>query len=102
MIGSASASTGIATVVCSQSEDVAVDADGSARRVPRTGARRSRRRVQHWLDIGRRAGDDAQDFARRGLLLQRSPCVSLEQPHVLDRDHGLIGEGFEQLNLPGR
>ena len=23
----------------------------------------------------------------------------LEQPHVLDRDHGLIGEGFEQLDL---
>ena len=23
----------------------------------------------------------------------------LEQPHVLDGDHGLIGEGFEQLDL---
>ena len=27
--------------------------------------------VHHWLDLGRRAGDDAQDFTRRGLLLQR-------------------------------
>ena len=23
----------------------------------------------------------------------------LEQPHVLDRDHGLIGKGFEELDL---
>ena len=23
-----------------------------------------------------------------------------EQPHVLDRDHGLVGEGLEQLDLP--
>ena len=27
--------------------------------------------VQHWLDIRRRAGDHAQDFTRRSLLLQR-------------------------------
>ena len=24
---------------------------------------------------------------------------SLEQPHVLDGDHSLVGEGFEQLDL---
>ena len=24
----------------------------------------------------------------------------LEQPHVLDRDHGLVGEGLDQLYLP--
>ena len=26
----------------------------------------------------------------------------LEQPHVLDGDHRLIGEGFEKLDLPVR
>ena len=24
---------------------------------------------------------------------------SLNKPHVLDRDHGLVGEGFEELDL---
>ena len=61
--------------------------------------------IQHWLDVRRRAGDHAQDFARRGLLLQ---CLSeiavaflqfFEQPHVLDGDHRLVSEGFEQLDL---
>ena len=42
--------------------------------------------------------DDAQDFARRRLLLQRF-LEFLEQPHILDGDHRLIGEGFEQLDL---
>ena len=27
------------------------------------------------------------------------PLSSLKQPHVLDGDHGLVGEGFEQLDL---
>ena len=54
--------------------------------------------VQHRLNVGRRAGDDAQDFTRRGLLLQRF-FEFLEQPHVLDGDDRLIGEGFKQLDL---
>ena len=54
--------------------------------------------VQHRLNIRRRAGDDAQDFARRRLLLQRF-FEFLEQPHVLDGDHSLIGEGFDQVDL---
>ena len=57
-----------------------------------------RDRIQHRLNIRRRAGDDAQDFARRRLLLQRF-LEFLEQPHVLDGDHRLVGEGFEQLDL---
>ena len=32
-----------------------------------------RNRIQHRLNIRRRAGDDAQDLTRRRLLLQRSP-----------------------------
>ena len=54
--------------------------------------------IQHRLNIRRRTGDDAQDFTRRGLLLQRL-LEFLEQPHVLDGDHRLVGKGFEQLDL---
>ena len=39
-------------------------------------------------------------------MLQRLAqfCITFlqlfEQPHILDGDHGLSGEGFEQFNLP--
>ena len=39
-----------------------------------------------------------QDLARRGLLLERLLGL-VEQPHVLDRDHRLVGEGLEQRDL---
>ena len=29
----------------------------------------------------------------------RASCVSLEQPRVLDRDHGLVGEGLQQRDF---
>ena len=54
--------------------------------------------VKHRLNIRRRAGDDAQDFTRRRLLFQRL-LEFVEQPHVLDGDHRLVGEGFEELDL---
>src|SRR5262245_22937333 len=54
--------------------------------------------VQHRLNIRRRAGNDAQDFTSRSLLFQRF-LELLEQTHILNRDHGLIGEGFKKLNL---
>ena len=54
--------------------------------------------IQHRLNIRRRAGDHAQDLARRRLLLQRF-LEFLEQPHVLDGDDRLVGEGLEQLDL---
>ena len=63
-------------------------------------------RLEHRLDVGRRARDDAQDLAGRRLLLQRLGEVAvarlqlLEQADVLDRDHRLVGEGLEQLDLP--
>ena len=60
-----------------------------------------RNRIQHRLNIRRRAGDDAQDFTRRGLLLQRF-LELLEQPHVLDGNHRLIGEGLDEIDLPVR
>ena len=57
-----------------------------------------RHHIEHWLNVRRRAGDDAQNFTCRCLLFQRFGEL-LEQPDILDRDHGLVGEGFEELDL---
>src|SRR5262249_19506629 len=54
--------------------------------------------IQHRLDVRRRAGDDAQDFARRRLLFQRF-LEFLKQANILNRNHRLVGEGFEKLDL---
>ena len=49
--------------------------------------------------------DDLQHLGGRGLLLQRLGQFArarlhlVEQPHVLDRDHRLVGEGCDQLDL---
>ena len=62
-------------------------------------------RIEHRLDVGRRAADDPQDVGRRGLLLQGLGEVGVlglqlaEQSHVLDSDDGLIGERLEQRDL---
>ena len=50
------------------------------------------------LQIGRRARDHPQDLACGGLLLQRLLRL-VEQADVLDRDHGLVGEGLEESHL---
>ena len=39
-----------------------------------------------------------KDFTGRSLLLQRF-LEFLEQPHILDGDDRLIGEGFKELDL---
>src|SRR5687767_4909894 len=57
-----------------------------------------RHNIEYGLNIGRRAGDDAQDLTRRSLLLQRF-FEFLEQPDILDGDDRLVGEGFEQGDL---
>ena len=62
--------------------------------------------------VGRGAGDDLQNVGGRRLLLERlgdvrmSLCEGVvlllelrEQPHVLDGDHRLVGEGRHQLDL---
>ncbi len=70
----------------------------AARRVARDG-------VEHGLDVGRRARDDAQDLAGRRLLLQGLGEVAItglqlrEEAHVLDGDDGLVGEGLEEGDL---
>ena len=64
-----------------------------------------RDRIEHRLDIGRRAADDVEHLARRGLVFERflqlalARLLGLEQPRVLDGDDGLVGEGFEQFDL---
>ena len=61
--------------------------------------------VEHRLHVGRRAADDAEHLGRCRLMLQGLAqfCVALaeffEQAHVLDGDHGLVGEGFEERDL---
>ena len=56
--------------------------------------------VEHWLDVRRRARDDAQDFADCGLLLEGFLGL-VEKPHVVDRDGGLPREGLHQRHLVG-
>jgi hypothetical protein len=64
-------------------------------------------RLEYRLDLGGRAADHLQDLPRRRLLIERLSHLSVgvcertilllqlgEQPHVLDRDHRLVGEGL--------
>jgi hypothetical protein len=93
-----SASCGQLRSACKM-DQLAVEAKDAAERAvaqPHAAARNS---IEHWLDVGGRGTDDAQDLAGRRLLLQRL-LRFVEQSHVLDGDHGLIGEGLEQLQLP--
>ena len=82
-------------------EDDGVDGVAEARRA-------LGHRVQHRLDVRRRARDDGQDLRRRRLLLQRLAELGvarlqlLEEAHVLDRDDRLRGERLEQPDLPVR
>ena len=69
-------------------------------------ARRVRQHgLEHRLQLAGRARDDLQHLGGRGLLLQRLGQLArarlhlVEQPHVLDRDHRLVGEGGDQLDL---
>ncbi len=50
--------------------------------------------------------DDLEHVGGRGLPLERLELVGarlhlVEQPHVLDRDHRLVGKGLDQLDLLG-
>ena len=76
-------------------------------RIPRFAHPRGVRRdgVEDRENIRWRARDHAQNFRGRRLLLERLRQVTvprlelLEQPHVLDRNHRLIGKGLQQLDL---
>src|SRR5262249_42092719 len=55
-------------------------------------------RLEHRLHVVGRTGDHLEDVGRRGLPLQRFLGL-VEQTHVLDGDHGLVGEGLQQLDV---
>src|SRR5262245_37070802 len=53
---------------------------------------------EYGLHLRRRSGDHLENLTRRREI--SIPCLELlEEPHVLDRDDGLIGEGLEKGNL---
>ena len=52
-------------------------------------------RVEHRLQVRRRAGDDFENVGRGGLPLQRLPGL-VEEPRVLNRYNGLISEGLQK------
>src|SRR5437762_1962806 len=62
--------------------------------------------IKHRLHVSRRAADDTEHLGGRGLVLQRLAQRSVallelvEQPHVLDGDHRLVRERFQELDLP--
>ncbi len=53
---------------------------------------------QNRFDIGGRRGDDPQNIAAPGLVSQRLLGL-VEQPHIVDREHGLTGKGLDQRYL---
>jgi hypothetical protein len=52
-----------------------------------------------WLEVRGRATDDTQNLRTRCLLLQRLLRL-VEQPHVLNGNDCLVGEGLEEGDLP--
>src|SRR4029450_11575090 len=89
-------------VLCNEVEKCAVETlDRNKHSIAEPG-RTLRDRIEDGLHVGRRAADDAQNLARRRLTLQRLGELAVarlhlcEQPHVLDRDDGLIAERLEQ------
>ena len=68
-------------------------------------SRRAGERIHDSFEIERRPADDLQHVGGRGLLLQRFREIAgarlhlVEQPHILDRDHRLVGEGLQQLHV---
>ena len=60
--------------------------------------RRFDQRIEHGLQIERRAADHLEHVGGGGLLLQGFPQFA-EQPRVLDGDDGLSGEVRQKLDL---
>ena len=85
---------------CAASPAITFDTTGSRIVCARRTAPHLRDRIQHRLNISWRTGDHAKDFARRRLLLQRF-LEFVEQPHVLDGDDRLVGEGLKSLICAG-
>ena len=88
-------------VVGDQMNELAIETEDGAEERTAEHNRVAGDRVEDLLDARLGLIDDAQDLARRRLLLQ---CLLriFEQAHVLDCDHGLIGKGMQQLDLLSR
>ena len=69
-------------------------------------------RLEHRRDVGRRLADDAQHVADRHLVVERLAQLAralldlaqrlarlVEEAHVLDRDHRLVGEDLQQPDV---
>src|SRR5262249_3854733 len=77
--------------------------------IPEMGGANARRIFQngleHGLQFAWRTTDDLEHLRRRTVLLQRhvdlarAPLHLVEQAHVLDRDHRLVGEGGDEFDL---
>ncbi len=84
---------------------IASDPGHHARVPPQQADGTSQNRVEHRLDIRLRLADDAQDVAGRGLRVQRRSQLAVarlelgEEAHVLDGNHGLVGEGLQEPDL---
>ena len=57
--------------------------------------------IEHRPHVTRRAGNDAQDLADRGLLIERLLRL-VEQADIVDGDRRLAGERLHQRDLVGR
>ena len=57
-----------------------------------------RDRREHTIEIERGAADRPEDLRDGGLLVQRL-LRRVEEPNVLDRDRGLVGEGPSEVDL---
>src|SRR5438105_12515407 len=61
--------------------------------------------LEYWLQLTRRTADDLQDLRGCSLLLQRLGKLArarlhlVEQPRVLNRDHCLVGESGDEVDL---
>src|SRR5262249_1779628 len=61
--------------------------------------------LEYRLQLARRAADDLQNLRSRSLLLKRFGKLArarlhlIEQAHVFDRDHRLVGEGGDKADL---
>ena len=62
-------------------------------------------RLKYRIEVPRRARDHTEHLGGRRLLLQRLRQLAraglhlVEQTHVFDRDHRLVGKGGDQLDL---
>ena len=89
-------------------EQLAIKAEHIRKQAPAKSDSVPHDRLEHRLHVGRRGADHAKYRGRCRLLLQclgqlaRARLHLVEQAHVLDRDHGLVGEGGDQLDLSVR